>query len=844
METKNNLIWLIVPIFLFSQLLGREWNIELHKGWQLIGLPIETNKRIFNNEHVRLVWIYSGQYREWLGYSPDKNLQNKLSEEVASIYELKPWQGVWVQSIDDWNLTISDYTDFDNPKIVNKLHLYEGWNLVSLPFDTTLFPEVFDEKYTIWKYDKYYYWAGNKFKFKKDIQWQTNRRDNIVEFPPISEINSLTGFWIYSPTDEEIDISNLETKLLSNRDLDVSSIDEVEHFIGTNLLVSNRNSKYWNWELIDTNKEQGKRSNIVENGVTNTTPPNTKFGGVETPTIFKRYGEYIFYKTTQNSKDTVAVAQIDSILNGGNIGATFFTPSISGNVDTISIDNFIVSNNTLVIFSSIKIDSESPNFANRCRSNRTLVSIYSLAFNPVDVKSGKHIIIDGEITNSQVIENNLYFVTKFQPCIDIEYPKIYLSNLDKCNYPSDDIDYKLNCSDVYSDSKGRFRFDYDKPIVQHLYTLPKYQYGDSNQLLNLIDPNHFYATPKLDMNSSIFTLSHVNFQSNELLQRYSIFGDFKTYFAKSNLYLISNYGGEYISFRDKKTKSSIYKFAFYPHMEYRGMGEVEGEIASPLWLSEPKSDSSMVRIASKDRWSWKESRENRISILQDVNNSLIQIGKVSNIVDERLQLGGVKFFGDIAIASSDTQSDNFKLIDLKDSSDPKEGGIFSIKDGKNKFIYYSENDNRIITINRKVDKTDYDDSLNISLFDTSNLNDPKYIGGVDIGDFHNNTPVVSNPDSFVYLDSDRVLALPIYTDGTQSDKTAQSGLYLFDVVPFQSGYISLEPQYRNNPLRVASLSKFSKNHNVLPIYRGYQMYLVYLIDGKLTTTKVLRNETK
>ena len=337
METKNNLIRLIISVVLISQLWGREWNIELHKGWQLIGLPVETNKRIFNNEHVRIVWTYSGQYKEWLGYSPDRDLQNRLSEEVATIYELKPWQGVWVQSIDDWNLTIPDYTDFDNPKIVNKLHLYEGWNLVSLPFDTTLFPKIFDEKYTIWKYDKYYSWAGNSFKFKKDIQWQTNRRDNIVEFPSISEMNGLTGFWIYSPHDEEIDISKLETKLLSGQELELTSIDEVEHFIGTNLLVANRNSKYWNWELIDNKKYQTNHS-VVENGITNDTSPNTKFGGIESPTTFKEYGEYIFYKTSKGNRDIIAVAQTDFILNGGNIEATFFSPSIKGNIDSLSID--------------------------------------------------------------------------------------------------------------------------------------------------------------------------------------------------------------------------------------------------------------------------------------------------------------------------------------------------------------------------------------------------------------------------------------------------------------------------------------------------------------------------
>ena len=90
-------ISILVPL-ISIELYSLEYQLKLKSGWQLIGLPADiSNMRPFNNENVRLVWYYNGQYGEWEGYSPEKELRTKIEElRLNQINFVDRWQGLWV----------------------------------------------------------------------------------------------------------------------------------------------------------------------------------------------------------------------------------------------------------------------------------------------------------------------------------------------------------------------------------------------------------------------------------------------------------------------------------------------------------------------------------------------------------------------------------------------------------------------------------------------------------------------------------------------------------------------------------------------------------------------------
>ena len=295
--------------------------------------------RPFNNENVRLVWYYNGQYGEWEGYSPEKELRTKIEElRLNQINFVDRWQGLWVFSKIDWSLIIDDSktltTSSDDISIIK---LYKGWNLVSLPFNAVYSQKIFDG-YKVWRY------------LDINSSWQTNQKYEILSFPEIDEINSKDGFWVYSPEYREVDLSIVGSKLsiikadtISERVGTFKTISEVENYIKKSLLVSNRERKYWNWSEVsdfysnsNLNINNSSKTTIsVSNSVINKTGTNLKYSGVEQPNILKEKNRIVYYKSSDKS---ISAILIDEMLYGNKIPTTF---SLKFSKGTYTIRDFL-----------------------------------------------------------------------------------------------------------------------------------------------------------------------------------------------------------------------------------------------------------------------------------------------------------------------------------------------------------------------------------------------------------------------------------------------------------------------------------------------------------------------
>lgn len=827
-------ISILVPL-ISIELYSLEYQLKLKSGWQLIGLPADiSNMRPFNNENVRLVWYYNGQYGEWEGYSPEKELRTKIEElRLNQINFVDRWQGLWVFSKIDWSLIIDDSktltTSSDDISIIK---LYKGWNLVSLPFNAVYSQKIFDG-YKVWRY------------LDINSSWQTNQKYEILSFPEIDEINSKDGFWVYSPEYREVDLSIVGSKLsiikadtISERVGTFKTISEVENYIKKSLLVSNRERKYWNWSEVsdfysnsNLNINNSSKTTIsVSNSVINKTGTNLKYSGVEQPNILKEKNRIVYYKSSDKS---ISAILIDEMLYGNKIPTTF---SLKFSKGTYTIRDFFTTGSKLVIISDLNDLETNSSFANSCRANKTAISILDINSNPLGFSNEKHIFIDGQAIETRNINNNLYLVSKFQPCIDITYPKEWVSSSDPCNYPEDTIEYQTKCYDVEKDSvtKKFFRFNYEKPIVKNSYSLPKYQIGGTLTFTDLIDPNRFLASPKLDNNSLLFTISQIDIVTGKLIRTESLFGEYKNIsFSSNSIYFSGESAPYFLSFNETKNRSEIHKLSFFPAIEYRATGHIDGEIANNFWLNE---QGGYLRVASRNKYSFSDTiSSGAMHIFSEEDDKLIEVGKVGELVESLYSLNGIKIYEKFAIASPNSNNRGFQIIDLSVPTSPKKSGIIELG-ADSELLQYSQNDNRLISVGRKIEETGLQSGIKLQIFDIKDILKPVKKFDKTLGDYYNQTHSFLNYESIGYDYLNGILSLPIYSEGGSTSSTIQTGLYIYNI---DSNWTNIKNSQTDGFYSLGTISRNSTDQRSIFINENDgKTHLIFLNNGKISSIRV------
>ena len=110
----------LLPIFLLFGFLQAEIVMPIQKGWSLIGVPQDLDDlSSFDEENVEIVWAYDAQAQEWMAYSADEKIAQKLSlKNIVPLESLTSHQGFWVLSSKEWVLTF-DKTDEESNRSKN-----------------------------------------------------------------------------------------------------------------------------------------------------------------------------------------------------------------------------------------------------------------------------------------------------------------------------------------------------------------------------------------------------------------------------------------------------------------------------------------------------------------------------------------------------------------------------------------------------------------------------------------------------------------------------------------------------------------------------------------------------
>ena len=221
----------------------------------------------------------------------------------------------------------------------------------------------------------------------------------------------------------------------------------------------------------------------------------------------------------------------------------------------------------------------------------------------------------------------------------------------------------------------------------------------------------------------------------------------------------------YITFW-KGEKTLIYRIRIEEEkIECGADGEVLGHVLNQFSMDEYNSH---FRIATT---TWINGISKNNLYVLDANLSMV--GNLENVAPGET-IYSARFMGDRCYLVTFRQVDPFFVIDLKDPSSPKVLGQLKIPGFSSYLHPYDEK--HVIGIGKE------GANVKISLFDVSDVSDPKEVGKYLVGGEWSDTPVLTDHKAFLFDKSKNLLVIPISITkiGIYKDSMWQ-GAYVFNI---------------------------------------------------------------
>ena len=289
-------------------------------------------------------------------------------------------------------------------------------------------------------------------------------------------------------------------------------------------------------------------------------------------------------------------------------------------------------------------------------------------------------------------------------------------------------------------------------LLYDTLVLPKTYSGN---VIEEINASRIYYANISDNSYAFTTVTAINIQDDAQEPTHETF----LLGATSCMYVSLN--NIYITFWTQGGGTLIYRIRIEDEIiTCEASGEVPGSVLNQFSMDEY---NSYFRLATT---SWKNgTSQNNVYVL-DMNLTLA--GKLENIAPGET-IYSVRFMGDRGYVVTFRQVDPFFAIDLQDPYSPKVLGVLKIP-GYSSYLHpYDES--HIIGIGK-------DGSVvKMSLFDVSNVTDPKEIDNYQVSGTWSDSPVLSNHKALLFNSSKNLLVMPIIT----SDYSVWQGAYVFNI---------------------------------------------------------------
>ncbi len=208
---------------------------------------------------------------------------------------------------------------------------------------------------------------------------------------------------------------------------------------------------------------------------------------------------------------------------------------------------------------------------------------------------------------------------------------------------------------------------------------------------------------------------------------------------------------------EERSKTVIHKIAIDDgDIEYEGKGIVKGYLNNQFSLDEHKGN---LRVATTvNTWTRKEGREtyNNVYVLDE---DMEQIGEIENIAPDET-IYSTRFMGDRLYMVTYRQIDPFFVIDLSDPEEPEILGQLKIPGFSDYMQAYDED--HIFGIGRDGTESGRTGGIKISLYDVSDVENPKEVDKYVIGDDWSTSSEANNEHKAVLFDREKnLLVIPV-----------------------------------------------------------------------------------
>jgi uncharacterized secreted protein with C-terminal beta-propeller domain len=444
---------------------------------------------------------------------------------------------------------------------------------------------------------------------------------------------------------------------------------------------------------------------------------NVQVTGVDEGDIVKTDGEYAYII----SKDRCSVFIVD--VNPPEEAVIVSTINTKGNIKEI-----YVKGDTLVVIGQRGVYQIDPSPS----SNENYYHSVDYDGNIVKMDIGKPYYL-----------NYIYYQATFIDIFDLsikEKPELAGSHLIKGSAVQsrmiDDFLYVITSQYIYRNFK-----EYELPVdASEIYFL-----NSTN------DTNYFGYYMQL---TTILSIDVTN--PSEIINVKALLMDYSSniYVSAGNIY-ITYYKYDYMN---GITKTRIHRILIDNGMFlYQAYGEVEGTLLSRFSMDEHKG---YFRVATSIGWTISHS-------IYVLDMDLNVVGKLEDIAPGE-RLFSARFMGDRAylVTFVIRTGDPFFVINLSDPENPELLGELHIPGWSDYLHPYDEN--HVIGLGREAVLNGPMEGIKLSLFDVTDVENPKEISKYVIGDRSSSTIAASEPHAFLFSREKNLLVIPVKLNYTTS----------------------------------------------------------------------------
>ncbi|MEM4702934.1 MAG: beta-propeller domain-containing protein [Candidatus Pacearchaeota archaeon] len=499
---------------------------------------------------------------------------------------------------------------------------------------------------------------------------------------------------------------------------------------------------------------------------------NIQVEGVDEPDIIKNDGKYIYVV----SGTKVIIVDAYPATGMKNISEIELNASIS--------ELFLNSNkDKLVIFSGGEyFYGEIP--LKGCVGSRcipptyygTTIYIYDIS-NKQDPKLEKNISIQGSYIDSRMIEDYVYVISQKQVNIENPEPPIYrvqnteiaipVTDVYYWDYPDTsyvftsimaiNIDGKTNIKTYLTGYTGTLYVSQDNIYLTHTKYIRYKDYFKKyvGEVLLPLLPEKQKSEIRQIMNSDKEDWEKMQ-EINELVENYSNFlgGSEKEQFDNALMEAMEEFN---VKIQKEQEKTIVHKINIDElEVEYKASGEVPGHVLNQFSMDEHKGN---FRITTTTGDAWSGTSLNHLYVL---DKDLNIIGRVEDLAKGE-SIYSTRFLGDKAYVVTFKKVDPLFVIDLKEPSKPKVLGYLKVTGYSDYLHPYDEN--HIIGVGKEArgggEQFAWYQGLKLSLFDVSDVANPKEIGKIEIGDRGTDSYALYEHKAFLFDKTRNLLVIPI-----------------------------------------------------------------------------------